>query len=147
MSKFRIHQLLWPTVNSVYDWPVLRVFSSTQAALRTLLSGVIVFMGYYHWQKWCPCKRSRSKVKVTEPKTSFVPIWAFLDCNSCLTSQIATKWCTKLAVALLFFLGNPWNFKGHAGEISTILTLLQRFRTLTPLWIDQWLWNDAQSLK
>ena len=24
-----------------------------------------IFRSYYQWQKWCPCKRSRSKVKVT----------------------------------------------------------------------------------
>ena len=53
----------------------------------------------YHWQKWYPCKRSRSKVKVTKVKTNFVPIWVFLDCNSSLNPQMATKWCTKLAVA------------------------------------------------
>ena len=27
-----------------------------------------MFRSYYQWQKWCPCKRSRSKVKVTEVK-------------------------------------------------------------------------------
>ena len=27
------------------------------------------FRSYYHGQKWCPCKRSRSKVKVTEFNT------------------------------------------------------------------------------
>ena len=25
-----------------------------------------IFKSCYQWQKWCPCKRSRSKVKVTE---------------------------------------------------------------------------------
>ena len=30
-----------------------------------------IFRGDYHWQKWCPCKRSRSKVKVTKVKTQF----------------------------------------------------------------------------
>ena len=56
------------------------VFSCDQAALRTLLSVRLsvchtfftmflssyhheIFRSYYHWQKWCPCKRSRSKVK------------------------------------------------------------------------------------
>ena len=28
-----------------------------------------IFRSYYHGQKWCPCKRSRSKVKVTEVNT------------------------------------------------------------------------------
>ena len=51
------------------------------------------FRIYYQWQKWCPCKRPRSKVKVTEVKTPS-----------------------------------------------------SRFRTVTPVWIDIWWWNDAQIL-
>ena len=49
-----------------------------------------IFRSYYQWQKWRPCKRSRSKVKVT--------------------------------------------------------TQLNRFRTVTPVWIHIWWWNDAYSL-
>ena len=30
-----------------------------------------IFRNYYHWQTQCPCKRSRSKVKVTEVMTPF----------------------------------------------------------------------------
>ena len=30
-----------------------------------------IFSSHYHWQKWCPYKSSRSKVKVTEVKTKF----------------------------------------------------------------------------
>ena len=47
---------------------------------------------YYQWQKWCPCKRSRSKVKVTEVTTQLhrfrtvTPVWI-------------KKWCIKLDVA------------------------------------------------
>ena len=52
-----------------------------------------IFRSYYQWQKWRPCKRSRSKVKVTEVTT-------------------------------------PPN----------------RFRTVTPVWIHIWWWNDAYSL-
>ena len=48
---------------------------------------------YYQWQKWRPCKRSRSKVKVTE-----------------------------------------------------VTTQLYRFRTVTPVWIHVWWWNDAYNL-
>ena len=51
-----------------------------------------IFRSYYQWQR-CPCKRSRSKVKVTEVESQF----------SC-------------------------------------------FRTITPVWIHMWWWNDAQSL-
>ena len=52
-----------------------------------------IFRSYYQWQKWRPCKRSRSKVKVTE-----------------------------------------------------VTTQLNRFRTVTPVWIHIWWWDDAYSL-
>ena len=52
-----------------------------------------IFRSYYQWQKWRPCKRSRSKVKVTE-----------------------------------------------------VTTQLNRFWTVTPVWIHIWWWNDAYSL-
>ena len=101
-----------------YNSARLLIFSCDQAALRTLISvrpsvrpsvcpsvchsfltmflssyHLEIFRSYYHLQTWCPCKRSRSKVKVTEVMTSF-----------------------------------------------------SRFRTVTPVWIDIWRWNDAQSL-
>ena len=47
---------------------------------------------------------SRSSVKFqghTALKSAeFDPDWAFLNCNSSLNSPMATKWCTKLQVAL-----------------------------------------------
>ena len=57
-----------------------------------------IFRRYYQWQKWRPCKRSRSQVKDqghrghnhTEP---------FPDCNSSLNSHMMLEWCTKLDVA------------------------------------------------
>ena len=52
-----------------------------------------IFRSYYQWQKWRPCKRSRSKVKVTE-----------------------------------------------------VTTQLNRFRTVTQVWIHTWWWDDAYSL-
>ena len=37
---------------------------------------------------------------------------------------------------------------GHpAKKKSSILTRIERFRTVTQIWIHQWVWNDAQSLK
>ena len=44
----------------------------------------------------------------------FDPDWAFPDCNSILNTPMATKWCTKLEVALkrcpIVFQGHPSNF-------------------------------------
>ena len=38
-------------------------------------------------------------------------------------------------------------FQDHTAQKYSILTQIGRFRTVTPLWIHWWLWNDAQSLK
>ena len=35
-------------------------------------------------------------------------------------------------------------FQGH--KISPIFTRIERFQTVTPVWIHRWIWNDAQSL-
>ena len=57
---------------------------------------------------WCclgevPYYFSRSSVifqgHTAEKIVEFDPNWAFPDCNSCLNSPMATKWCTKLEVA------------------------------------------------
>ena len=70
-------------------------------------------------QKRCPFvfQGHPSNFKVTRLKRifDFDPNWAFPDCNSRLNSQMATKWCTKLEVALkrcrIVFQGHPSNFK------------------------------------
>ena len=98
---------------------------------------------------------SRSSVKFqghTALKiVEFDPNWAFPDCNSSLKSPMATKWCTKLEVALkrcpIFFQGHTSNCKVTRPKKSWILTQIGRFRTVTPVWIHRWLWNVAQSLK
>ena len=86
---------------------------------------------YYHWQKWCPCKRSRSKVKVTEVKTHLI---LFLDCNSSLNSHLIMKWCKKLDVAKercpIVFQGHPSNFKVTQLK-NRFFTRTGRFRTVT----------------
>ena len=81
----------------------------------------------------------------------FDPNWAFPDCNLNLTSPMSMKWCTKLEVAQkrcpIVFEGHPSNFKVAQLKKSSNLTQIRRFRTVTPVWIHQWLWNVAQSLK
>ena len=98
---------------------------------------------------------SRSSVKfeghTTKKIVDFDPNWAFPDCNSSLNSPMAMKWCTKLEAALkrcpIVFQGYPSNFKVTWDKTLQILTRIEGFRTVTPVWIHQWLWNDAQSLK
>ena len=76
----------------------------------------------------------------------------FSDCNSSSNSQTAMKWCSNLQVAEkrcpIVFQGHPWNFKVTIkGQISLILSGIECFRNVTPVWIHRWLWNDLQSLK
>ena len=81
----------------------------------------------------------------------FDPNWAFPDCNSSLNSPMAMKCCTKLETAKercpFVFQGHPSNLKVTRYKTSPILTQIGCFRTVTPVWIHQWLWNVAQSLK
>ena len=56
-----------------------------------------IFRNYYHWQKWCPCKKSRSKVKVTELKTQFnhfrtvTPVWIHMWWWNCAQSLMLLR--------------------------------------------------------
>ena len=98
---------------------------------------------------------SRSSVKfqghTALKSVEFDPDWAFPDCNSSLNSPIAKKWCIKLEVALkrcpVVFQGHSSNFKVTWLVKSSNLTQIGCFRTLSQVWIHQWLRNDAQSLK
>ena len=48
---------------------------------------------------------------------------------------------------LIVFQYYPSNFKVTWLKKSSILTQIGSFQTVTPVWIHQWLWIDAQSLK
>ena len=80
----------------------------------------------------------------------FDPNWAFPDCNSSLNSPMALKWWTKLSIVWkrcpIVFQCHPSNFKITRDKKSPILTRIVHFRTVTPVRIHQWIWNDAQSL-
>ena len=103
---------------------------------------------------WCcleevPYCFSRSSVKFqghTALKiVEFDPNWPFPDSNSSLNIPMATKWCTKLGVALkrcpIVFQGHSSNFKVTRLKKLSNLTQIGRFRTVTPVWIYQWLRN------
>ena len=57
-----------------------------------------IFRSNYQWQKWCPCKRSRSEVKA-QGHRGHDPILPFPDRNSSFNSHMVMKWCIKLGVA------------------------------------------------
>ena len=106
-----------------------------------------IFRSDYHWQTLCPCKRSRSKVKVTEVMTPFsrfrtvTPVWIHIQWWNDYKA-----WCCLEDVSYCF-LRSSVNFKVTWLKNSSILTQIERFRTVIPVWIHQWLWNDAQSLR
>ena len=51
-----------------------------------------IFGSYYQWQKWRPCKRSRSEVK-GQGHRGHNPTLPFPDCNSSSNSLMMMKWC------------------------------------------------------
>ena len=51
-----------------------------------------IFWSYYQWQKWRPCKSSRSEVK-GQGHRGHNPTLPFPDCNSSLNSRMMMKWC------------------------------------------------------
>ena len=107
-----------------------------------------IFRSYYQWQKWRPYKRSRSKVKVTEVTTELnrfrtvTPVWILIWWwNDAYSLTMLRRG------ALLFFKVIPSNFKVTRLKKKSILTPIGRFRTVTPVWIHQWLRNAAQSFE
>ena len=110
-----------------------------------------IFRSYYQSQRWLPCKRSRSEVKgqchrgysqlsrfltVTQV---WIHIWRWHDAQSLMLLRRG---------ALLFFKVIRQISRSHGKKIDfAILTQIRRFRIVTPVWIHQWLRNDAQRLK
>ena len=71
----RIQEFLAAT-KQLYDWFSLSVRPSVCPSVRHTFFTMFpssyhheIFRSYYQWQRWRPCKRSRSKVKVTEVNT------------------------------------------------------------------------------
>ena len=93
-----------------------------------------IFRNDYQWQKWCPCKRSRSEVK-GQGHRGHDPIQPFPDRNFSSNSHMVMKWCIKLDVAQercpIVFEGHPSNFKVTRLKRLLILTQIGRFRTVT----------------
>ena len=149
-----------------------------------------IFRSYHQWQKWRPCKRSRSEVKVTEVNAQlnrfqtvtqvWIHIWWWNDAYSLMmlrrgallflaaTKQLY-KWyfpSVRLSVTpfwlcshnriIMKFPGVITNdqSKVHAKgqgqrskvKVTEVTTQLNRFLTVTPVWIDIWWWNGAYSL-
>ena len=109
---------------------------------------------------WCcleevPYYFSRSSVKfqghTAKKIVDFHPSWAFPDCNSSLNSPMAMKWYTELQWSSVgekpyCFSRSSIKFQGHTGKKLPILTRIERFRTVSQVWLHRWIWNDVLSL-
>ena len=93
---------------------------------------------------------SNSKVTQNKKLLILTRIEGFRTVTLSLNSPMALKWCTKLNVVQkrcpIVFQGHPSTFKVTRDKKLLILTQIERFWTVTPVWIDQLIWNDAQSL-
>ena len=91
----------------------------------------------------------RSKVKVTEVMTPFsrfrtvTPVWIHIwRRNDALSLMLLRKKGTQFfKVVRQISRSHGWKKK------SSIFTQIMRFRTVTPVGIHHWLWNNAQRLK
>ena len=131
------------------------IFSCEQAVLRTLFPSVRpsvrvsvrpsachtfftitpssyhheIFRSHYQGQKWCPCKRSRPKVK-GQGQRGQTPIQPFPDCNSSWNLNMAMTWCIELNEAkqmcpIVFKV--TWQISRSRGlKKSSILTKIAR---------------------
>ena len=110
---------------------------------------ILKFRSYYHWQTWCPCKRPRSDVK-GQGHRGHEPFTPFPYRNSSLNSygdeMMHKAWCCLEELPFCFSRSSV-KFQGHTAKKASSLTNVWRFQTVTSVWIQQWLWNDAQRLK
>ena len=118
-SNFQTLKLLVLTMNVIlscnqafYEWfspsVCLSICPSVCHTFLTLFPSSYhheIFRTYYQWQKWCPCKRSRSKVKVTVVNTQLcrfrtvTPVWFHI------------WWCNDASILMLLRRGALLFFK------------------------------------
>ena len=126
-------------------------------AFRTVTSVLIRPWLWNHGQSLMSYRRvpycfPRSSMKFQghtgQKNADFAPNWAFPDFNSSLNSLMDLKWCTKLDVVRMrcsiVFQGHSLNCKLIRDKKSAILNQIERFRTVTAVWVHRWIWNDAQ---
>ena len=111
---------------------------------------VTLIVSSWNFQELLPMTKVRSmqKVKVTEVKTPlnrfrtvtlvWIHIWWWNDAHSLMLLRRG---------ALLFFKVICQILRSRGSKNRRIWPRFGRFRTVTSVWIHQWLRNDAQSLK
>ena len=146
------------------------IFSCDEAALRTRPSVCLsvylsvwhtfftiflslhhheIFRNFYHWKSDVHARGEGqiSEVKVKEVKIQFSRFWT-------VTPVWIHRWLWNDAQSWKYHRKDPYcfsrssiEFQGHRGrKIANFFTRIEHFRTVTPVWIHRWLWNDAQCL-
>ena len=104
-----------------------------------------VITNYYKSDVHAKGQGQRSKVKVTEVKTQFsrfhtvIPVWIQIWQWNDTQSLMWYRRGALLVFNVIFKLTQDQ-------KKSPILTWIERFWIVTPVWIHWWLWNKAQSL-
>ena len=123
-----------------------------------------VTLVWMHWWLWndvqslkqhkrvpytCSCSRSFVKFQghMGQKIADFDTNWALLDCTSSLNSPMALKCYTKLEVwwkrRPVVCQCHPSHKKVTWDKKAPIWTRIKSFRTVTPVWIHLWIWNDS----
>ena len=106
----------------------------------------------YHWQKWCPCKKSRSEVKGQGqwdqkkfyPNLGFSGPKLYFWIHRWLRNYAQSlKWHRRRALFKVILQIS----RSHRTKTSSFFTRIERFWSVTPVQIHQWFWNDVQSFK
>ena len=90
-----LQHIFLAATKQLYEWFSPSVRLSVRHTFLTMFPSSYhheIYRSYYQWQKWCPCKRWRSKVKVTEVNTQLsrfltvtpvsIHIWWWNDAQS-----------------------------------------------------------------
>ena len=87
----------------------------------------------------------RSRSKRSQPNVTVSGLWLYFE-FTCDDEMMHIAWSCLGEVPYCFSRSSV-KFQGHTALKASNLTQIGRFRTVTPVWIHQWLRNDAQSLK
>ena len=92
----------------LYEWLNPPVHLSVHHTFFTMFPSSYyhdIFRSYYQWQKWCPCKRSRSEVKTQFCRfRTITPVW------------IHIWWLNYAQSLMLLRRRSPAKFQGHTAN-------------------------------
>ena len=153
MYFFSCHQAALRTLTSVCLCVCVSVRPSFH--LSHLFDNVPVIVSSWNFQELLPLTdvMSIQKVKVRGQRSGSQRSWphlavygAYLQFKLTYDNAMRHKawFCLE---EVTHFSRSTVKFQGHMAEKLSILNQIGRFQTVTPVWIHQGLWNDAQRLK